>query len=161
MATSGIPLPKYLDDAFLIMEKSQPLYPKELLETIGAYQGSGHWHEQGTPYFKGWAGTIDGMTRYQAEMGIYPENLSKISYIGMWVGRTALNVIFCVIPSMNTGSAQPGQVIDIGDEKIAPGQYTQEELDGLVLRGWQIMQDTIEKCGAYVPKLKGSVLPQA
>lgn len=164
MATNGLPLPKYLDDVFHIMENSQPPYPKELIETIGAYQGDGHarhWHEQARPYFKGWAGTVDGMTRFQAEMGIYPEDLSKIGYVGLWVGRTALNVIFCVIPSMNTGSAQPGESIDMGVERVAPGQYTPEELDGLVLRGWQIMNETIEKCGAYIPKLKGSILPQA
>lgn len=164
MAVNGIPLPKYLEDAFLTMEAASPSYPKDIIESLGAYQGDGHgsWHEQGRPYFKGWVGTVDGQTRYSTELGVYPEDLSNISYVGMWVGRTALGqVIFCVIPSMNTGAALEGQTVDMGKERVALGQYTQEELDGFVVRGWQMMQDMIDKYGEYTPKLKGSILPQA
>lgn len=165
MATSGLPLPKYLEDAFVLMEMNLPKHPTKLIEELGAYQGDGHarhWHGQARPHFKGWAGTVNGMTRYSTDMGLYPEDLTDINYFGLWVGVTALRqVIYCAIPSMETGSAQPGQTVEMGKERVKIGQYTEEELDGFVVLGWNKMQQMIEKCGAYIPKLKVSSLPQA
>src|SRR5882762_2373260 len=154
MATSIIPLPKYLEDAFVLMEQNQPKYPTKLIEDLGAYQGDGHgihWDEQSRPYFKGWVGTVDGMTRYSADMGLYPKNVINISYIGLWVGRTVSKnkVVWCALPSMNCGEALPGQTIEIGVEKIIIGQYSQEELDAMVVRGWDIIKNLVEKIGKY------------
>lgn len=162
MATSGIPLPKYLDDAFTLMEENEPLYPKKLIEELGAHQGENAWAEQNLPHFKGWVGTVDGKTRYSAEMGMYPEDLSEIAYIGLWVARTALSqVIYCAIPSMENGSAKPGESIDLGKKRIKMGECTQEELDGYVVQGWEIMKRMIAECGEYVPKLKANVTHHA
>lgn len=154
MAVDLIPLPKYLEDAFSLMEKNQPEYPAKLIEKIGAYQGDGHgrhWHEQSLPYFKGWAGTVDGISRYSADLGLYPDDLSKIGYVGLWVGRTTSlqRVVWCALPSMNCGEAMAGQTIEVGNEKVGIGQYSQEELDAMVVRGWDIIKNLVEKIGKY------------
>jgi hypothetical protein len=150
-----------------------PPYPTALLESLGACPLDGKYAKSPQPQFRGWTwfvgGCPDGMIPnnvsvslegYQFSDGSHDEqyvpddiDLDDIHYMGMWRGRTKSKdrIIYCVIPSFTHGEVSPGGIVDVGEEKIRIGQYTQQELDDLVRKGWDIMQQMIEERGRYEP----------
>jgi hypothetical protein len=137
--------------AFERMEENTPPHPLALLEKLGAYVDN-HWASQPLPNFRGWFGQIGGRGDIWNWEAIPSDaDLNDISYVGIWRGVVASKerpIIWCVLPSMIHGDSIPGEIIEIGKERVRIG-YKQEELDALVVAGYEIMMGMIAERGEY------------
>jgi len=137
--------------AFKRMEESTPSHPLALLEKLGAYVDN-NWALQSRPNFRGWFGQIGGRGDIWNWESIPSDaDLNDIGYVGIWRGVVASKdrpIIWCALPSMMHGDSVPGETIEVGTERIRIG-WKQEDLDAMVVRGYEIMMQMIAERGEY------------
>jgi len=138
--------------AFKRMEDNKPPHPTTLLEKLGAYTGkSVEWYKQGLPQFRAWIGGWgDRFDIFHFEAIPNDVDLEDIGYVGIWRGRTSSNthVLYCVLPSMKHGEIELGGTFEVNKERVRIG-WKQEDLDAMVVRGYEIMMQMIAERGEY------------
>jgi len=137
--------------AFKRMEDNKPPYPTALLKELGAYVGL-DCYKQPLPNFRGWFALMGGRAEIYNWQAIPNDaDINDIGYVGIWRGVVASKdrpIIWCALPSMMHGDSVPGETIEVGTERVRIG-YKQEDLDAMVVQGYEIMMRMIAEHGEY------------
>ena len=144
-------LPEEIAEILKQVESNRPEYPAVLVDNLGGIrEGQGvtaaskddfYRH----PIFSGWKGTVDGISEWDIEMfQIIPKEVSSIGYFAFWKARSPRNTMFWVsMPSMRSGECKLGAAVEIGQERVKIEDILPEELDAMVVQGFEIIQKMI------------------
>ena len=146
-----IELPEEISEILKQVNANRPEYPAVLADNLGGIrEGQGVTASSKDdmfrhPIFSGWKGSVDGISEWDIDaFQIMPKDVAAIGYFSFWKKRVSKDTMFWVsMPSMRSGEAKLGRAVEIGPERVKLGDTLPDELDAMVRKGFEIIQNMI------------------